>query len=683
MEQHEIIKLSKKNIETENLEKAKKILENNYIISYGKYDATELKKAISSGSPVFIQDNFLIGFDPGVSGKFVNSNKEKISIDRMVKAIIVEDVKADSDSEETGPEKPCMRDPFAIIGNNSWGDIPEFYSVIMPLRVGEIYLPPHSAIFNFLEPSAEEKKKKIVSMLNGVNVCVYDRDNYIDNCIHEIGHLFWRDCLIPEEKKKFQDYSKVLRPSAIYQYEWERSNEEEIFCTIYKWYVKSILVHPSFLNILEFEEPEGLKLFQSILERIAKDRMVNDIWESAKIDIDEYINPKYDIHHGRHIRRAGLMDKIKDIEVPRHILNNVDRVENGVEYMCFGKASLPTKNNIILYDSQFVPMEKAESKPVLYFDMDGVVTDFVKGYRDAFGRDAYKDDPFTINQFCLTSPNFFRYLPENEKGMELYDILKDDFKIVFLTTPMQGMKECKRDKIEWLRERFGNDIDVIFSDNKEEYVVDEKSILVDDMKYNLQPWQDAGGTAIDIRTKTDRIIETIQEAIHGTRQVERVKSQLDNMDVDTNPTEKQKESGNYKKGMIDFKGIKIKIENPKGSIRWGLDGNGIKWINRMHCHYGYIQHGGNAVDGDKIDVFIGPKLNASRAFVVNQVKDGMFDEHKVMLGFDTIEEAEAAYMANYQKGWKGLGSIVQTNTKKIRDWLGSGNFADPFECKKV
>jgi len=245
------------------------------------------------------------------------------------------------------------------------------------------------------------------------------------------------------------------------------------------------------------------------------------------------------------------------------------------------------------------------------------------------------------------------------------------------------MKECKRDKIEWLRERFGNDIDVIFSDNKAEYVVDEKSILVDDMRYNLQPWQDAGGTAIDIRMKTDKIIETIQEAIHGTRQVERVKSQLDNMDVDTNPTEKQKESGNYKKGMIDFKGIKIKIENPKGSIRWGLDGNGIKWINRMHCHYGYIQHGGNAVDGDKIDVFIGPKLNASRAFVVNQVKDGMFDEHKVLLGFDTIEEAEAAYMANYQKGWKGLGSIVQTNTKKIRDWLGSGNFADPFECKKV
>ena len=361
MEQHEIIKLSKKNIEIESLEKARKILENNYIISYGKYDATELKKAISSGSPVFIQDNFLIGFDPGISGKFVNSNKEKISIDRMVKAVIVEDVKADSDSEETGPEKPCMRDPFAIIGNNSWGDIPEFYSVIMPLRVGEIYLPPHSAIFNFLEPSAEEKKKKIVSMLNGVNICVYDRDNYIDNCIHEIGHLFWRDCLIPEEKKKFQDYAKVLRPSAIYQYEWERVNEEEIFCTIYKWYVKSVLVHPSFLNILEFEEPEGLKLFQSILERIAKDRMVNDIWESAKIDIDEYINPKYDIHHGRHIRRAGLLDKIKDIEVPRHVLNNVDRVEDGIEYINLGKAIVPVKNNKVISWENF---EKAKRMPI-------------------------------------------------------------------------------------------------------------------------------------------------------------------------------------------------------------------------------------------------------------------------------------------------------------------------------
>jgi hypothetical protein len=35
-------------------------------------------------------------------------------------------------------------------------------------------------------------------------------------------------------------------------------------------------------------------------------------------------------------------------------------------------------------------------------------------------------------------------------------------------------------------------------------------------------------------------------------------------------------------------------------------------------------------------------------FVVDQVnpRTGEFDEHKVMLGFDTLEEARAAYLAN-------------------------------------
>jgi hypothetical protein len=77
-------------------------------------------------------------------------------------------------------------------------------------------------------------------------------------------------------------------------------------------------------------------------------------------------------------------------------------------------------------------------------------------------------------------------------------------------------------------------------------------------------------------------------------------------------------------------------------------------------------------------VFIGPKLNASRAFVVNQVKNGMFDEHKILLGFDTIDEAREAYLSNYKKGWDGLGSIVQTNTKKLRQWLAEGNFLEPY-----
>jgi hypothetical protein len=202
------------------------------------------------------------------------------------------------------------------------------------------------------------------------------------------------------------------------------------------------------------------------------------------------------------------------------------------------------------------------------------------------------------------------------------------------------------------------------------------------MGYNLDPWNDAGGTAIDfLNNNNDKIIKKIEIALGEKEEVDDLMEQLKNLAINLKPSLRQKESGIYKKGHIDFKGLKIAIENPKGSIRWGLGENGKKWINRLTCHYGYIkngQDGRDGRDGDKVDCFIGPHLNKSLVFVVNQGFDGMFDEHKIMLGFDSMESAENAYLSNYQSGWNGMQSIKQTNTKKLRDWLKEGNILEPF-----
>lgn len=310
--------------------------------------------------------------------------------------------------------------------------------------------------------------------------------------------------------------------------------------------------------------------------------------------------------------------------------------------------------------------------------MDNCVADFVKGYRQAFNRDAYKDDSFTVSQFCRQRPHFFRHLPVLGKGAELIDLLKDDYKVIFLTTPMAGMDFCKRDKVDWIHEHFGPEFDIIFSDNKSQYVIDEKSILIDDMKYNLDPWREAGGTAINIRERIDRIFEIIEEVISGEKAVKKIEKQLKEIEVDSNPTQKQKESGNYKKGSILFKSMNIMIENVPGSIRFGWDDRGVKWISKMKHYYGYIK-GTEGNDYDPVDCFIGDKYNASRVFVVNQAKNGLFDEVKVMLGFDDIESARQAYLSNYKKGWeKNILSIVPTNTKKLREWLKSSS-KEPFK----
>ncbi|MFX0132951.1 MAG: hypothetical protein ACFFDN_04825, partial [Candidatus Hodarchaeota archaeon] len=679
MDREKIIKLSKKNIDYSNLEKAKNILEKNYDVSYGRYEPGELKKIINNGSPFVIENNLIIGFDPADSKKFINSDKEAINIERMVKAIVVED--------EIEPVEDTPSDLFVIINKMDWENDPvEFMEIFGDLRVGAIFLPPHSAIFNFLQPTPEQVENKIVSMLEGVNINIYDKTNYIDNAIHEMGHLYYRDRLTAQERKAFDSFYNRLKPSAIYEFMWEKSTPEEVFCTIYKWYLKSILINKSFYNILEFEEPEGLDLLQKIFDRVSQDQKISGIWEMNKAAVFDYLNPVFDKTTMKYLRKAGSLEITKTTDIPREYLNDLVSYVDGIEFIQLEKTVVPVKDNRIDIDN----LSKARtswsvSKDKIYVDLDGVVADFSGKYQKVFNRSAFEDDPFTVQQHCLTVNNFFRDLDVIPKGRELVDSLKDTYKVVFLTTPMADDLECKRDKLEWVRDNFGPEYDVIFSSQKDDYVIDEQSVLIDDMDYNLKPWEEAGGTAINFNKKNEKILAIIEDVFNDKKHIEKVRKQLDDMVVDTDPSEAQKESGNYKKGEIVLKGLRIKIENPKNSIRWGIGFNGQKWITKMKAHYGYITGFADAMDGDKMDVFIGDKLNASRCFIVNQVDHGtgMFDEHKVVMAVDNINEAEDLYMSCYQKGWKGLGSIVQLNTKLLREWLSQGNFSEPYRREPI
>ena len=141
--------------------------------------------------------------------------------------------------------------------------------------------------------------------------------------------------------------------------------------------------------------------------------------------------------------------------------------------------------------------------------------------------------------------------------------------------------------------------------------------------------------------------------------------------VETNPTEAQKEAGNYKKGHIKVDGMNITIEQPKGSIRRGKDASGKEWESEMHNTYGYIR-GTEGVDGDHIDIFLSDNPNEGNVFVVDQVnKDGSFDEHKVMYGFADKESARKAYLSNYEDGWQGLGNITEVSKEEFKKWIGS------------
>lgn len=149
------------------------------------------------------------------------------------------------------------------------------------------------------------------------------------------------------------------------------------------------------------------------------------------------------------------------------------------------------------------------------------------------------------------------------------------------------------------------------------------------------------------------------------------------------PSDKQIKAENYKKGHITIGKLDIAIKNPEGSQRSGVDESGRKWSRRMKVHYGYFE-GTVAADSDRrkggkkqgVAVMVRPGIEPSYsgpAFVIDQDKtDGRFDEHKVMLGWETEAEARKAYLSNYPRGWgTQIGAITRMTQEDLAAWLAS------------
>lgn len=137
------------------------------------------------------------------------------------------------------------------------------------------------------------------------------------------------------------------------------------------------------------------------------------------------------------------------------------------------------------------------------------------------------------------------------------------------------------------------------------------------------------------------------------------------------PTDKQIVAENYKKGHLTINGMDVSIENPRHTTRSGTSPEGKRWSSQMAHHYGYFKKTEGA-DGDAVDVFIGPRPDGDKVFVIDQNHaDGGFDEHKVMMGFANEETARAGYLANYDKGWTGLGAITPMTVPQFKAWVKS------------
>lgn len=137
------------------------------------------------------------------------------------------------------------------------------------------------------------------------------------------------------------------------------------------------------------------------------------------------------------------------------------------------------------------------------------------------------------------------------------------------------------------------------------------------------------------------------------------------------------EKAAYKlQGRMDFQGLNISIENRKGSVRSGVDKDGHPWKTKMKHAYGYIRMSDEVrrkgSDGDHVDCFIGPDKTSEKVFIahLNRADTGAFDEDKCFLGFQSKDDAMAAFKANYDKAGQELfGGMTEMDMSVFKQRL--------------
>lgn len=205
----------------------------------------------------------------------------------------------------------------------------------------------------------------------------------------------------------------------------------------------------------------------------------------------------------------------------------------------------------------------------------------------------------------------------------------------------------------------------------------------------MKGWWDKNTRGFMLRSEEDArqfAEQTFSNPIGSTSSADEVQAAREA--TNTNPTEAQKEAGNYAKGHIKVDGYDIVLENPKGSTRSGKDANGKAWSITMNYDYGYLSRT-EGVDGDHIDVYLSDNPASGNVYVIDQINqsNGSFDEHKVMYGFPSIEAAREAYASQYEDGWK-IGPITEVSREEFKKWVYSSKrktkpFAEYKNVKKT
>jgi phosphopantetheine adenylyltransferase len=147
--------------------------------------------------------------------------------------------------------------------------------------------------------------------------------------------------------------------------------------------------------------------------------------------------------------------------------------------------------------------EKADYK--IYCDMDGVIVDFDKGYKELTGREASFDTP--KEEFWApiqkAGAEFWIKLQWMPDGKQLWNYIKP-YNPQLLSAPSRD-ESSKIGKFVWVKRNVpGTKLILRQAERKQEFAT-PNSILIDDRADNIQRWKDAGGIGIHHTSASDTI----------------------------------------------------------------------------------------------------------------------------------------------------------------------------------
>jgi hypothetical protein len=156
--------------------------------------------------------------------------------------------------------------------------------------------------------------------------------------------------------------------------------------------------------------------------------------------------------------------------------------------------------------------EMEDNKFTIYCDMDGVLVDFDKGYKELTGISTEEADAKGPESFWKpitdAGVSFWTKLKWMPDGKELWDYIKK-YDPPLLSAPSRN-QSSRVGKHIWVEQNLPGTKLILRPANEKQQFSGENQILIDDKKNNIDRWKSKGGIGI-LHTSSSSTIKKLKE----------------------------------------------------------------------------------------------------------------------------------------------------------------------------